>query len=194
MKTDLKENNQDVKSGSLLLLKLFVFLVVLPVLVPTLAMLMQGLIWCHVLSCIEGINFSGGLWEAFALSLALGCAVLSINACVGATGDLLRKLGKLPPRKPVLKKPTDTFTWDDFYKALPGFRSFFYQLTVTAAALWALSCLQPVHLRFDGPYQIFLAAGVLSATWIFYISLATFVVYMLAEQQKKDTPSGKAVV
>jgi hypothetical protein len=78
---------------------------------------------------------------------------------------------------------------------MPGFRSYFWQLGVTTAALAALSYVQPLRLNFDGPGQLLLAGGVLSASWIFYVALTSVVVYsLLLQQQKKKTTAGKATV
>lgn len=195
MSTKPTENKVAVWSASFLVAKFFFLLVVIPVLIPTTALFVQALVWRYVLCRIEGINLMGGILEAFALSMALAGFAACANLLVSLTADAVRKFKKVPQDKLAQRKAPEIATWAEMYKALPGFRSLLRHLAVNAVALFALSSLQPLRLHFDGIFELLLASGVLSACWIFCMTITSVIVYaLLIKELKTKAAAGKAVV
>src|SRR5262249_29586310 len=98
MRTDSEEksgNSEDKavtsQSGNFLLLKLLFLVVGIPLFVPLSAVALQAILWRYVLSRVDGIGFAGGLWEAFALSLALSVFACAINMFAAVLFDQVRK-------------------------------------------------------------------------------------------------------
>jgi hypothetical protein len=193
MKTNSSENKLEGWPGSFLLLKLFFLLIVIPLLIPILAVFLQALIWRYLLCRIEGVNFMGGFLEAFALSLVLVGGAASINVLISLLADQVKKLRHIPIDKTVKRKLPEVATWEDLYKNMPGFRSLFQQLAVYTIALGGLSILQPLRLHFDGLLPLLLASAVVSASWIIYMTaISVFMFALLLKEQKEKSAAGKA--
>jgi hypothetical protein len=195
MKTNPTETKLTAASGSLLVVKLLFLLLVLPVSIPAAALFVQALVWRYILCRIDGINLTGGLLEAFALSLALGVFAVLVSLLVRVAVDSVRKVKKLPLQKISTRKLPEITTWSDLYKAVPGFSSLLQQFTVTAFALASFTALQPLRLQFHGPFEFLLAAGVLTATWLFCTTSACLIACaFMIKDLKAKAASGKAAV
>jgi hypothetical protein len=195
MKTNRTENKPGVWASSILLVKLLLFLVAIPLLLPTIALILQALVWRYILCRIDGINFTGDILEAFAFSLALAGFAACANLLVSVISDAVKKLSKLPVEKFAQRKTPEIATWADMQKVLPGFRVLSQNIIVYALALAFFSSLQPVRLHFDGVFQLLLAAGVLCAIWIFCVTGMSVVVYALViKSQKAKAAASKAVI
>ncbi|MBS1992899.1 MAG: hypothetical protein JSS83_20420 [Cyanobacteria bacterium SZAS LIN-3] len=186
MKANPTEKKLTWWSGSFLLVKLIVLLLVIPLSVPAAGWLTEALVWRYLLCSIDGINLMGGLLEAFALSMALGGFSACVNLLVAVAIDAYRKWKKLPLQKLDGRKPLEIKSWGDIYKNLPGLRAVSQHFVIVTLGLMLLSGVQPVRLNFAGPFELLLSAGVLSACWIFCMSVFSvgFCFYLLKNKDK----------
>jgi len=196
MKADPTEKKLTLASGSFAVLKLTFFLIIIPASIPAAGWLVEALIWRHLLCRIDGIDLMGGLLEAFALSAALGAFAACANLLLAVLIDTYKKVKNLPLEKIGQRKIPEINTWADLYKALPGFRPLLQHFMINSVALFTLSLLQPIQLHFDGAFQLFLTAGVLSASWIFCMTALSLIVFvaLLRDKKNKAATAGKAIV
>lgn len=189
MKPDTSEKKEPQESILFLLLKLFFFVIGLQLLVPLLTVGLQGLIWRYYLSRVDGIDFNGGLWEACALSFVLGVSVFTINLLIGMVMRRVNRMrGVEKPHKPL---ETEFANWEDLQKVLPTFATMVQQFLVYFFSLFVFAVLQPVHLHFDGLFQLCLTTLLLSTSSSVVGSIAMLGMYafIIKMQKSKVSPA-----
>jgi len=192
MKAKPTEKKLTIWSGSFLLVKLGVLLMI-PLAVPAFGWLAEALVWRHLLAYINGINLMGGLLEAFALSAALGVFAGCANLLLAFLAEALNKSKRISVLKLAQKKPMEIKSWVDIYRNLPGLRALSQHLLINSLGLALFSALQPLRLHFSGLPELLLAAGVLSACWVFCMSLFSIVVctYLLKKSRTAAAEAAK---
>ena len=195
MKANPTNKKLTVWSGSSLVVKLLFLIVVLPLSIPVVGWFVEALVWRQLLCNIKGIDLMGGLLEAFALSAAMGGFIACANLLVAVIIDGVKKLRKLPLEKLGQRKAAEATSWGDLYKALPGFRALLQHFFLNTMALTVLTSFQPLRLHFDGAFELLLAAGVLTASWIFFMTVLSVAAFtFLLKRSKAEVAAGKAAV